>query len=100
MKTESVLVPTASQTKGSPTSPAGLAHALDGAGAMFIGLKNLLSIPDVMAALAVCRSLVYKLMASGELPYVAVGRTRRVDPGDLQRFVEKNKIGHVYAAQA
>ena len=38
----------------------------------------LLKVPDVVACLGVSRAKVYELMASGELPSVRVGGSRRI----------------------
>ncbi len=47
----------------------------------------LLKVPDVVACLGVSRAKVYELMASGELPSVQVGGSRRIRASDLERFV-------------
>jgi len=47
----------------------------------------LLKVPDVVACLGVSRAKVYELMASGELPSVRVGGSRRIRACDLERFV-------------
>ncbi|MGI8723418.1 MAG: helix-turn-helix domain-containing protein [Geodermatophilaceae bacterium] len=47
----------------------------------------LLKVPDVVACLGVSRAKVYELMASGELPSVRVGGSRRIRACDLESFV-------------
>jgi len=47
----------------------------------------LLKVPDVVACLGISRAKVYELMASGELPSVRVGGSRRIRACDLERFV-------------
>lgn len=49
---------------------------------------NLLRPAEVAKALAVSRTQVYRLLASGELPSLHFGgRTVRVRPSDLERFI-------------
>ena len=52
----------------------------------------LLRAEDVQQALGLCRSKVYEMMASGELPTVRVGRAVRV-PADRLRLWISSKIG-------
>jgi len=47
----------------------------------------LLKVPDVVACLGISRAKVYELMASGELPSVRVGGSRRIRACDLETFV-------------
>jgi excisionase family DNA binding protein len=51
----------------------------------------LLRAPEVAAVLRVSRAKAYQLMQSGEVTTVRVGRSVRVDPVDLARFVERSK---------
>ena len=46
---------------------------------------------DVAQRLGVARSTVWRLMDSGELPYVRFGRNRRVEARALLRFIEKHR---------
>jgi len=47
----------------------------------------LLKVPDVVACLGISRAKVYELMASGALPSVRVGGSRRIRAQDLETFV-------------
>lgn len=47
----------------------------------------LLKVPDVVARLGVSRAKVYELMASGDLPSVRVGSSRRIRAQDLEIIV-------------
>jgi excisionase family DNA binding protein len=47
---------------------------------------------DVAAFLSISRSKVYQLMASGALPYVKLGKSRRVRWSDVVALVESNLI--------
>lgn len=47
----------------------------------------LLKVPDVVACLGISRAKVYELMASGQLPSVRVGGSRRIRAQDLEMFV-------------
>ncbi len=47
----------------------------------------LLKVPDVVVCLGVSRAKIYELMASGELPSVRVGGSRRIRAEDLDAFI-------------
>jgi len=53
-------------------------------------LEPLLSIPDVMALLQISRPTVYTLFAEG-LPYVKFGKSVRIFPSSLQRFLAQRE---------
>ncbi|RZU29477.1 excisionase family DNA binding protein [Streptomyces sp. BK022] len=51
-------------------------------------IDRLLYKPEEAAeALAIGRSTVYELMAEGSLPYIKLGRTRRIRRADLETYV-------------
>lgn len=60
-------------------------------------MNKLLKPKEVGQILGMSASHVYKLMERGELPYVRIpGRspryaTRRIDPSDLERWIESHK---------
>ena len=47
----------------------------------------LLTIPEVVTALRISRSSVYRLFDGGELRWVRVGSTRRVSSAEINRFI-------------
>jgi len=49
----------------------------------------LLKVEDVAKALSVGRSEVYKLIQSGELPSIKIGRLRRVSAEELRAWVKR-----------
>jgi excisionase family DNA binding protein len=49
----------------------------------------LLTIPDVAVKLGVCRKTVYNLMYHNGLPYVEVGRIRRVLSTSLDKWLSQ-----------
>ena len=49
--------------------------------------RLLLTVEEAGAALGVGRSLMYELIARGEIQTVRVGRLRRVRPDDLRDYV-------------
>lgn len=56
------------------------------------GAPVLLTIPEVAASLGYrTTSPVYRLIANGELPVVAIPAGSRVDAKDLQAYIEANK---------
>ena len=53
----------------------------------------LITAEEAGRALSIGRSKIYELMRSGELPSVRIGSCRRVDIGELARFVERHRSG-------
>src|SRR5690348_8863792 len=51
--------------------------------------KILLTVLEAAEALGICRSVVYELMASGELPNIKIGRARRIPISMLETFVAR-----------
>jgi excisionase family DNA binding protein len=53
-------------------------------------MEPLLLTPEqAFEMIAIGRSHGFKLIASGELPSIKIGRLRRIPRADLQRWVEK-----------
>lgn len=52
-------------------------------------LPQVLTIPEVMAALRLSRSKVYDLIRSRQLTSFTVGRLRRVSPDSLHAFIQR-----------
>ena len=53
-------------------------------------MSNLLKAEEVAERLNVSRSFAYSLMKSGQLPSVHLGRSVRVNPRDLEKYIELN----------
>ncbi len=51
-------------------------------------LSRLLNAQDVAAALKMGLSTVYQLVERGELPSIRIGRSVRIRPEDLEKFIE------------
>ena len=51
---------------------------------------QLLTLPQVADRLQVSMSTVRRRVAAGELPVVVIGRSHRVRPEDLARYIETN----------
>ncbi|TFH33607.1 MAG: DNA-binding protein, partial [Anaerolineales bacterium] len=51
-------------------------------------LSRLLNAQDVAAALNMGLSTVYQLVERGELPSIQIGRSVRIRPEDLEKFIE------------
>ena len=58
----------------------------DGMGSIERGAR-LLRLSEVADRLALSRSMCWKLVATGELPSIRIGRACRVRPSDLEAFV-------------
>lgn len=56
-------------------------------------MTQLLKVDEVATRLAIGRTLIYDLMGAGELPFIKVGRTRRIVADDLEAFIERSRIG-------
>lgn len=53
---------------------------------------KLCRVSEVAKALALSRSMVYGLMDKGELPYVKIGKARRVPADAVDRFVREQTV--------
>jgi excisionase family DNA binding protein len=62
--------------------------------------RHLLSPEEVREHLGLSRTYVYRLLASGALPSLRIGRVRRVRPTDLERFIESRLDRRKQAADA
>lgn len=57
------------------------------------GKAVLCTVPEVADTLAVSRSKVYDLMDAGRLPYVKLGRSRRIRWEDVLKMIEESTVG-------
>jgi len=57
--------------------------------------KEYLSLEEVAKLLGVNYQLIYRLVRSGELPAIRLGRVYRVDRKDLDTYLESAKTSHV-----
>jgi excisionase family DNA binding protein len=55
--------------------------------------ERLVTVADVAKQLKVTARTVRKLLSSGELPSHRVGRARRIDPADIDRYLAKHRDG-------
>jgi excisionase family DNA binding protein len=53
---------------------------------------GLLTVAEVAAAMRVSNMTVYRLIKSGELPAVRVGKNYRLRESDLERFLEERSV--------
>ncbi|MBO0698780.1 MAG: helix-turn-helix domain-containing protein [Zavarzinella sp.] len=53
---------------------------------------RLLRVAEVMDLLRLSRSKVYQLMESGVLPFVKLGRSRRIARGDMDRLIAQHRV--------
>ncbi|MFL5589034.1 MAG: helix-turn-helix domain-containing protein [Ktedonobacteraceae bacterium] len=51
--------------------------------------KKLLTINEAASALGLGRSLIYTLVAKGELKSIKIGRARRIPLGAIDEFIER-----------
>jgi excisionase family DNA binding protein len=54
--------------------------------------SQLVRVTEVARHLSLSRSKIYQMMDRGELPYVKLGKSRRVRWPDVERLVEQNTI--------
>jgi excisionase family DNA binding protein len=52
--------------------------------------EGLVTLPEASAFLKVSRSTLYVLMASGDLPYVKIGKSRRVARAALVQLIHRH----------
>lgn len=55
--------------------------------------RKLLRVVEVASWLDVSRSCVYALMDRGDLPYVKIGKCRRVRSEDVTELLERGSVG-------
>jgi excisionase family DNA binding protein len=55
--------------------------------------RPLLTVSEVALQLRISRSFAYLLVASGELPVIKIGKSRRVRLIDLEQFINSNRSG-------
>ena len=53
----------------------------------------LLKVREVARLLQLSRSAVYTLMERGELPYVKIGASRRVERAAVHKLIEAGRVG-------
>lgn len=56
-------------------------------------MEPLLTIEEACKLLSIRRSKLYALMESGDLPYVKIGKCRRLKRTDVQRLIDINTTG-------
>ncbi|WP_273888476.1 helix-turn-helix domain-containing protein [Rubrobacter naiadicus] len=54
-----------------------------------------LKVPEVAQVLRIARSRAYELVAEGEIPSVRIGRSVRVNRGELERWLEGRRYPEV-----
>lgn len=54
-------------------------------------IQNLLTIAETADLLRVSRPTVYKLIDEGEFPLMKVGIQSRIDPADVQAYLNRQK---------
>jgi excisionase family DNA binding protein len=54
-----------------------------------------LKVPEVAEVLRIARSRAYELVAEGEIPSVRIGRSLRVNRGELDRWLEEQRYSDI-----
>jgi excisionase family DNA binding protein len=54
-------------------------------------IEKLLTIADVARVLGISRASVYRLMRSGELSAIRVGKRARFEPTDVRAYLERHR---------
>jgi excisionase family DNA binding protein len=54
-------------------------------------VRHLLSLKEAAERLDICTKTLQRLIEARELPYVLVGRRRKIDSKDIERFIEDHK---------
>jgi len=54
---------------------------------------QLLEVSEVARRLSACEEFVRRLLVTGKLPGIHVGKRWRVDPLDLQAFIDARRVG-------
>jgi len=56
-------------------------------------VQRLLKVQDVAEILNIGRSKAYQLIQLEDIPSVRIGKAVRVHPGDLEEYIQKNRVG-------
>jgi excisionase family DNA binding protein len=56
-------------------------------------VDKLLTVSDLMASLRISRPTLYRLLKSGQLIPVRIGKRTLFDPADIRAFIEASKSG-------
>jgi excisionase family DNA binding protein len=59
---------------------------------MSVTETRLITIVQAAEIIGLSRSKLYELLASRELPSVHIGRARRIDVADLERFIARHRV--------
>lgn len=54
-----------------------------------------MKVPEVAEELRIARSRAYELVANGKIPSVRIGRSVRVNRGELERWLEESRQQNV-----
>lgn len=55
-------------------------------------VPQLMTVKELRTLLKLSQPSIYRLMERGELPYVRLGKSRRVKREDVARFIERNTV--------
>lgn len=58
-----------------------------------IELPELRTVAEVAECLRLSRATIYNLMDAGELPFVKIGKSRRIRWVDVEKMIEQNTHG-------
>ncbi|MEX0678894.1 MAG: helix-turn-helix domain-containing protein [Pirellulales bacterium] len=58
----------------------------------FSSESQLVRVTEVARHLSLSRSKIYQMMEAGDLPYVKLGKSRRVRWPDVERLVDQNTV--------
>lgn len=56
-----------------------------------VALPGLIRVEAVAQVLGLSRPMIYKLVNTGELPTVRIGKTLRFDPADVAAFIQARR---------
>ncbi|MGB1582907.1 MAG: helix-turn-helix domain-containing protein [Solirubrobacterales bacterium] len=62
-------------------------------------IPNFLTVPEVAAKLKLRKETVRSYIAEGELPAVRFGQSYRIDPADLEVFIDARKVTCIQRAK-
>jgi excisionase family DNA binding protein len=80
------------RTRTPTTDSANLAPSSAAARSRLGSEKILFTVAETAGALSLARTTVYGLMETGKLPYVKIGRARRVRLDDIVKLIEANLV--------
>lgn len=62
-------------------------------------MEKIYTVPQVAEYLQISRSKMYDWLKKGKIPYILIGRNKRIRESDLQAWIEANMVNYEFPFQ-